>query len=246
MRILECFDADHPHLTATRISGATGLSSSTTHRLTTEMVSVGMLQRLPDGALTIGTRSWETSVRSNPLEHLRAIARPVMEDLHARFGHHLSLAVPDFDTFNVLYVERYDADYPIRILSRHASRLPVYANSSGLTMLAFADDATVTQALNRIPGDDATGREEDLVRMRADIAETRLRGYTHIVGGLVTENTAFAAPSFGPDGGVRCALSIVARTDRCDHDAVLDAVVSASRTLSDGLAADVNPPAPPA
>jgi DNA-binding IclR family transcriptional regulator len=49
MRILECFDADTPRLTASQIAESTGLSRSTTHRLVTEMTSVGMLQRLDDG-----------------------------------------------------------------------------------------------------------------------------------------------------------------------------------------------------
>jgi DNA-binding IclR family transcriptional regulator len=246
MRILECFDTDTPRLTASQIAEHTGLSRSTTHRLVTEMTSVGMLQRLDDGTLTVSARSWETSVRCSPLEDLRELAKPILEDLHRRFNHHICLAVPDFDTLSVLYLEHYDATYPLRILSRHASRLSIHNNSAGLTMLAFGGGKAVNRVLDGSLADRVTGEPMDPARLRADLLQIRQQGYGHIVGGMVTENTSFAVPCFNlTDGTVQCSLGLVARTDRCDHDEVLGALVSAGRTLSRALTDAATPDAPP-
>lgn len=236
MRILECFDVDSPRLTATQIATATGLSRSTAHRLVTEMTTVGMLQRLADGSVTISDHSWETSVRSSPLEQLREVARPVVDDLRSRFDHHIWLAVPDFESLSVLYLEHHDARYPLRIMSRHASRLSIHNNSAGLTLLAFADPKSVNRVLNGALPERVTGAPMDPVRLRADLREIRRRGYGHIVGGMVTENTSFAVPCFYlPRHSVQCALGVVARTDRCDHDEVLNELMSAGDALSTAL-----------
>lgn len=247
MRILECFDVDSPRLMPAQISEATGLSRSTAHRLVTEMTAVGMLQRLADGSLTVSDHSWETSVRSSPLEHLRDIARPVLEELHTRFEHHIWLAVPDFETLSVLYLEHYDARYPLRIMSRHASRLSIHNNAAGLTMLAFADRTTVNRVLNGSLPELVTGAPMNPARLRADLLEIRERGYGHIVGGMVTENTSFAVPCFpGAGDTVQCALGIVSRTDRCDHDVVLRTLVEAGHRLSAALSETPTPAVPPA
>ncbi|MEY8567122.1 IclR family transcriptional regulator [Corynebacteriaceae bacterium 7-707] len=229
MRILECFDVDRPRLTAAQIAAATGLSRSTTHRLVTEMTSVGMLHRHDDHTLSVSVRSWETSVRCNPVEKLRETARPVLEDLHARVGHHICLTVPDFDTLSVLYLERHDAPYPLRIISRHASRLPLHDNSTGLAMLAHADESTVRRVLD----EQASGR--DAGALLAHLADIRRRGYGHIVGGMVAENTSFAVPCLDRDGTVLCSVGVVARTGRCDHDSVLGALTTAGRRLAAAL-----------
>lgn len=247
MRILECFDADMPRLTASQIAEATGLSRSTTHRLVTEMTTVGMLHRYPDSTLSVSNHSWETSVRCSPLEQLRDLAKPVLEDLHARFDHHICLAVPDFDALSVLYLEHYDAGYPLRILSRHASRLSIHNNSAGLTMLAFGGEKAVNRVLNGSLPDRVTGEPMDPARIRADLLLIRQQGYGHIVGGMVTENTSFAVPCFNlTDRTVQCSLGLVARTDQCDHDAVLSALISAGRTLSEALTDAAAPDIPPA
>lgn len=246
MRILECFDADTPRLTASQVAEATGLSRSTTHRLVTEMASVGMLQRLDDGNLTVSVHSWETSVRCSPLEQLRDLAKPVLEDLHRRFDHHICLAVPDFDSLSVLYLEHYAATYPLRILSRHASRLSIHNNSAGLTMLAFGGEKAVNRVLNGSLPDRVTGEPMDPSRVRADLLQIRQQGYGHIVGGMVTENTSFAVPCFDlTDSSVQCSLGLVARTDQCDHDEVLATLISAGRTLSEALTDAATPDVPP-
>lgn len=244
MSILECFDADTPRLTASQIAESTGLSRSTTHRLVTEMTSVGMLHRHSNHSLSVSTRSWETSVRCNPVERLRGLARPVLEELHARFDHHICLTVPDFENLSVLYLERYDARYPLRIISRHASRLPIHDNSTGLAMLAFEDEETVRHVLDDSPPDRATGGTRDPARLRADLRDIRHRGYGHIVGGVVTENTSFAVPCLDRAGTVRCSLGLVGRTDRCEPTEVVPALLAAGRNLSCRLEAATSPELP--
>lgn len=236
MRILRCFDVDKPRLTAGQIAKAAELSRSTAHRLAAEMADVGMLRRNDDGTYSVSSQAWEMSVRANPVEQLRRLAHPVITDLHNTLGHHISLSVPDFDRGSVLYIDRYDPTPQITILTRHASRLSMHTNSSGLAMLAFADTDTINSVLDGPLVDPATGETTDPAQLRADLLQIRRSGYSHIVGGMVTENTAFAAPVFDADEKVRAALGVVARTDDCDHATVIDELLFSSEKLSDLLA----------
>ena len=59
MRVLRAFSEDDERLTAAELGVRTGLPRSTAHRLAAEMMALGMLDRLPDGAYTIGTGLWE-------------------------------------------------------------------------------------------------------------------------------------------------------------------------------------------
>lgn len=244
MRILQCFDVDKPRLTAGQISATADLSRSTAHRLAAEMAEVGMLRRNEDGTYSVSSHVWEMSVRANPVEQLRRLARPVMQDLHSSLGQHISLAVPDFERRSLLYIDRYDPTRQLTILTRHASRLDIHTNSSGLAMLAFADAETLGPILDSPLVDSHTGESTDPEQLRSDLIQVRRQGYSHIVGGMVTENTAFAAPILDADNTVRAALGVVARTDDCDHATVIDELLFHSEKLSDILARTLPEPQP--
>lgn len=243
MRILQCFDVDKPRLTAGQIASMADLSRSTGHRLASEMADVGMLRRNEDGTYSVSPYVWEMSVRANPLEQLRRLARPVMQDLHSSLGQHISLAVPDFGRRSLLYIDRYDPTRQLTILTKHATRLDFHTNSSGLAMLAFADAEFLASVLSDSLVD-STGEPTDPNQLREDLIQIRRQGYSHIVGGMVAENTAFAAPIFDGTETVRAALGVVARTDDCDHEMVIDELLLYSEKLSDILARSLRSTSP--
>lgn len=232
MRILKAFDADHPRLTSADIHRRSGLPQSTAHRLANEMCDVGMLQRLYDGAYIVSPHAWEMFVRSNPLERLRFRAQPVMASLHSTLGHYVSLTAPDFGNRSILYIERFESSEDAAILGKHASRLDMHTTSSGLVMLAFAGTKTINQVLSEPLHDSLTGLRMDPAEIRAMLPEIRRNGYTHIVGGLVAENTSFAVPVFDARGEAVAALGVVARTEDCNHGEILSALRAAGKNLS--------------
>lgn len=232
VRILKAFDVDHPRLSAAEICRRTGLPQSTAHRLANEMCDVGLLQRLQEGDFIVSPTAWEMFVRSNPLERLRFRAQPVMESVHNTLRHYVSLTTPDFEQRSILYIERFNSRSDASILGRHASRLDLHTTSSGLVMLAFARDSIVDQVLSVPLKDSITGVITDPGEIRAMLPGIRKKGYTHIVGGLVAENTSMAVPIFDARGIVIAALGVVAKTAECDHESVISTLRVAGRNLS--------------
>jgi DNA-binding IclR family transcriptional regulator len=58
-RILRAFTADDDTLTAKQLAQRAGLPRSTAHRMAVDLVALKLLDRMPDGAFTIGTGLWE-------------------------------------------------------------------------------------------------------------------------------------------------------------------------------------------
>ncbi|ANE04826.1 IclR family transcriptional regulator [Corynebacterium crudilactis] len=239
MRVLQCFDAENVRLGASNIARRAGLPTSTAHRLVAELVSVKLLERFADGKYGIGTHAWETFVRANPLERLRLQAQSILSDVHDELGEYVSLAVPDFVDRTILYVERFDSpDNRIQILGRHAGRLDLHTTSSGLVMLAFAAPQTIKEVTNRPFVDSYTGEITDGSSIAALLPEIRSTGYIAFMGGLVTENTAIAAPVVDHRGVVRASVGVVARTSDIDVNFVVDIVLEACQKLSARLQND--------
>ncbi|MEU2927208.1 hypothetical protein ABZ636_19475 [Streptomyces sp. NPDC007251] len=99
-----------------------------------ELVAHGFLGRDDDRRVRIGVRLWELAVRASPALSLRDAAMPFMEGVHDVVGHHVQLGVLDGD--DVLFLERLSAPNAVINYPRIAGRLPLYAPSCGLVLLA--------------------------------------------------------------------------------------------------------------
>ena len=93
MRMLRAFSEGDERLTAAELAVRTGLPRSTAHRLAGEMMALGMLDRLPDGAYTIGTGLWEVGELAPVSVRLRERALPHMLRLYEASGENVHLAV---------------------------------------------------------------------------------------------------------------------------------------------------------
>src|SRR6478609_3833554 len=79
--VLESFSDEHPEQTLGMIQRATGLPSATTHRLVSELVDRGALQRRGRGKYCIGMRLWQLGSLAPDARNLRDVALPFLQDL---------------------------------------------------------------------------------------------------------------------------------------------------------------------
>src|SRR4051812_35107306 len=121
-RILSAFTEAEPQLDLARLASITGLPRSTTHRLATELVELGHLERL-DGGYAIGTRLWELGELAPVSSRLREIALPHLLTLFAATGENVHLAV--LADVEALYVARLTGSASIPTVSRMGGRLPL-------------------------------------------------------------------------------------------------------------------------
>ena len=135
MRILEAFSQDEPALTVSEIARRSGLHVATASRLVNQLIELGLLNRDDQRRIRIGVRLWELVTRASPQLSLRDVAMPFMEGIHDLVHHHVQLGVQD--GYEVLFLERLSAPGAVINYSRIAGRLPLYASSSGLVLLAY-------------------------------------------------------------------------------------------------------------
>lgn len=241
VKIMDAFSKGQPRMSLRELVRATGLSSSTVHRLATDLVGSGLLDRGEDGDYVVGAKMWELASRSNPLEEFRRRGLPFLEGVHAAVRENVSLSVPDVETGSVLYLERLDKHGSVLNLAEVAGRLDIHTTSSGLAMLAhmprFVQDRFLAGRLEKVT--EAT--ETDPTKIRSHLALIRERGYARLAGVLVPENTAYAVPVFGAGNSVIGAISVVVPTQKENPHVILPVLVAAGRGLSRTMGAERRP-----
>lgn len=206
VRILETFDAERSVQTASQIARRAGLPVSTAHRLVSELVTTGLLDRDADGRLHLGMHLWEVAQRGSRALRLRQAALPFMERVQARVREHTQLAV--LEQGEALFLERLSDPDAVSNITRIAGRLPLHASSSGLVLLAFADEALRERVLAAPLAAVSDETVTDPGRLRALLERIRREGIVVAPGFVEPVATGIAVP-IRQRGHVVAALSAI-------------------------------------
>ena len=234
VRVLESFDIKQSTLTVSEISRRADLPMSTAHRMVSELVEVGLLDRAEDKRLVMGRRAWEIFALTNPVEELRFRARPVLEGIHSAVQQFTSLAVPQFDDDEVLFIERYTRFGDAEIRATQGGRMDLFDNSNGIIFLAHAPFDVLERVFSKPMVSKTDGATYDLDVVQDQVEFARRNGYAKITNGMVRENVAYAVPLMGPDGHLVAALSVVGKAAECDDDVILTVLAASGNQLSHG------------
>lgn len=226
--VLEAFPRDRPTLTVGQLARRAGLPSATAYRIVAELVDLGLLERV-EGEVCVGVRLWEIASRAPRALGLREAAMPFLEDLQAVTRQHVQIGV--LEGMEVLFIERLSARQSVVNFTVIGGRLPLYASSSGLVLLAHAGTELLEQVLARprTPFTDATPVEER--RLRQVLAGVRKREYAACPGFLHPDAMGIAVPVRDSAGAVVAAMGVVVPV----HGASVSAHVMGLRTASAGI-----------
>lgn len=212
VRVLETFDADRTVQSVAEISRRARLPSSTAHRMVTDLVDTGVLERDQAGRVRLGLRLWELAQRGSRALRLRQTALPHMERVQARVREHTQLAVLERE--EALFLERLSSPRAVSNVTRIAGRLPLHASSSGLVLLAHADEAlrerVLAGPLAPVGPDTITDPDE----LRAWLHDIRTSGVAIAPGSIEGVSNGIAVPvRDGRTGPVIAALSVIVPRD---------------------------------
>jgi IclR family KDG regulon transcriptional repressor len=239
LRVLRCFSVDTPELGVSEIARTLGIHKSTVHRLLATLEHEGFLRQVEGGRymlaiavleLAAGVIAWE-SIRETVLGSLRELAERTGETAH--------LAV--LDAGEVLYVEKVEGKWSLRMPSSVGKRLPLNCTALGKVFLAglYRDES------HRI----IHGRKwraltpntlTDPQLIEAEVDSIRAQGYA-IDREEVEEGLACIAAPITDDRGITsAALSISAPSSRvlARLEESIRAVQETSAGLSRLLGAD--------
>ncbi|YCK79853.1 IclR family transcriptional regulator (plasmid) [Arthrobacter sp. D3-18] len=232
VRVLEAFDPSSSELTLTQIVARTGMPASTVHGIIAELVGLGLLERRGREVI-LGVRLWELAVRAPGVFGLREIALPHLEQVRDRLRQHAQLAI--LQDREVLYLERLSAPESAINFATVGGRIPWYATSSGLVLVADLEAEEQNRILAlprpRFSLEPLTSN----ATLRAGLAKTRREGHAITRGYIHPDSTAVAAPIRGPYSRVVASLSVVVPSKGFQLEAVLKILLPVANTIGSEL-----------
>jgi len=214
--ILDAVTQAQGPISVAELAKQTAIPKPTAHRLIRHLIAEGLLRSDPvNGGLVPGQRIWTMfsnlqagSWQSGPLHAL-------MEQLVSEIGETCNLGVFDHDT--VLYIERVECDWPIRIQLGAGSRVPLHASAIGKMLLAHLPAAARRKFLNTVPRPSLTANTiTDPRQLESEFSRIRRLGYalnnSENMDGLI----GLAVPVRSSKGRVVAGLSVHAPSTRLD------------------------------
>jgi len=224
--VLDIFSRGAVKLTLSEIAAQIGLSPSTASRLLNTLLSRGYLARDPDTKkYGIGSQALRLNASSFRSFDLRPLAMPLMRRLAEQYNESVTLYVA-LDGQRVC-IERVETTHALRQVVDVGDRLPLARGAGGKVLLAWMSEE---ERKTVISSGEAVSDFE--------LAQIRKKGYAVSIGERDRGVGAVAAPVFGSDGCIRCALSLsapIVRLNREGFEKIAPDIVGAALQISVGL-----------
>jgi DNA-binding IclR family transcriptional regulator len=216
--VLDAFSTANPERTVSDVAAATGLPTSTAHRLLATLTTIGVLERPARGRYRLGIRLHELGQTAVFGIELRERALPFLEALRADVGHTIQLSIAS--GADVVYIHRLEDPTTFTRFVRSGQRVPIYASSSGKVLAAFGDTRTVMIAVQRVGFERRAPRTiTSMRRFREEVAAVRSRGYAESVEETWPNMASVAVPVVDATGVAVAAISVAGSIDRFASEA---------------------------
>ncbi len=221
LRLLHLF-AETDRIRVSDAASLLGVAPSTAHRLLAMLQYHGFAARdrrtrdyLPGPSLT------RIGLAASKQLGLRALARPIMQQLASEVGETVGLGT--LQGTDVLYVDGVDGGQVLRIAARTGALIPAHCIAMGKALLATRP---ADQLLALDPSDTLTALTERSITKRiellAQLGAIRRRGYAESVGESEDGVASIAAPVFDAAGAPCAAIGISAPATRATPAHVAD------------------------
>ncbi|WP_312178772.1 IclR family transcriptional regulator C-terminal domain-containing protein [Arthrobacter sp.] len=228
VRVLEAFDSSRSELTLTQVAARTSMAPSTVHGIVAELLGLGLLERR-GRELILGVKLWELAVRAPGVFGLRETALPYLEKLRDKLLQHAQLGI--LQGAEVLYLERLSSPESAVNFTTVGGRMPWYATSSGLVLVAGQSPEEEDRILGLPRPRYAAEPAQSAATLRARLAKVRVEGHAVTNGFIHPDSTAIAVPVRGPYGRTVAALAVVVPADGFHLEPVMAVLAPAARTV---------------
>lgn len=150
LRILETVASSSTPMTATEINQILKLPKPTIHRLCTMLENEGYLQPRLDGRGYLAGRrlsNMALGIFSNN-DHWRAERHAILKRLSEDLGETCNISIPDGS--QMIYFDRVETHWPLRIQLQKNDRVPIYCTASGKLFLNNLPSTKRIRLLSRL------------------------------------------------------------------------------------------------
>lgn len=191
-----------------------GLPKPTVHRLFQTAEAEGFLQRDLDGrSYGPGPRLRMIAANTISSEHMRTARLAILKSVAEVLGETCNLATPDRE--GMTYLDRVETKWPLRIQLPVGSQVPFHCTASGKMYLSTLRPSTLNGYLSSATLTAQTQHTKTSAdSLRAELAETRKRGYSCDNEEFMSNMIAIAVPILDQHGRMLATLSAHAPTQR--------------------------------
>jgi IclR family transcriptional regulator, carbohydrate utilization repressor len=232
--LLEILSREAEPMALKDISRASGLHSSTTHRILNDLTLGRFVERPQPGTYRLGMRLLELGNLVKARLDVREAALGPMRELHRLTHQPVNLSVRQGD--EIVYIERaYSERGGMQVVRAIGTRAPLHLTSVGKLFLA-ADDTARVRAYAARTGLAGHTRNSltDLARLERELSSVRAQGYSRDDEELELGVRCMAAGIRDDQGKLVAGLSVSAPADRLE-EAWLDRVRATAATISTAL-----------
>lgn len=211
-QILDAVVESPEDATLTSIAQRLGQPRSSTHRLLSELVQLGLLFRVGTTTYVAGPRLTRWGDAASGRSEIVRIAKPVMSRLRDAVGESVHLYVRQRD--RRVCVLALEGSFELRHFTEVGKPLPLSVGASGKVLLAFAEPAIQAQELRRVAKEPLTERAPSVDALTAQLEEIRGSEWSMSFGEREEGLAAAAVPIRNASGAAEAALSISGPTAR--------------------------------
>lgn len=237
--ILSCFRQKPTGLRLGEIAELTRINKSSAHRLLSQMLEGGLIERTDDGRYVVGHTLFQIGLLAPKPQELRSLAHPVLNDLARDTGETCSLSI--LDGADIILIDVVESFHEFRMVAKIGSAKPFHLTSLGKSTAAFLPGPKLALLFRSVhlPLEAPTPNSiSDLARLREELKLIRCRGYALSDQEYLVGVRAVAAPVFSRHGEVSAALGISGPSSRLSTERIIamaPSVVSAADRVTERL-----------
>jgi DNA-binding IclR family transcriptional regulator len=224
----------------TELSGAIGLSNSTTFRILATLAHSNYVERdSRSGGYRLGLACLELGQAYRAGSDIRQVALPELERLRDDTKETVHLAM--LDRMEVVYLEKLNGLHAVQVMSsRVGGRLPAYCTGLGKVLLAYADPEAVRAHFEAAGLRAYTQTTIATASALMDhLQEVRCQGYALDEGEHEADVRCVAAPVFDSSSQSVAAISVAGPAGRMEpvkaNTALIERTLCAARAISSRL-----------
>ncbi len=206
-------------VTPTEVNAELGLPKPTIHRLFNTLEEEGFLQRDLDGrTYSPGHRLRIMSGGVLSSLRIRTARQAILKQLSNEIGETCNIALPDRDA--MIYLERIETEWPLRIQLPIGTRVPFYCTASGKMYLSTLAENHLDAYLSATDLQSHTKNTLTTQKaLHAELRTIRKQGYSLDREEFMQDMIALAVPIWEHNQRLVATLSFHAPTQRfdCDH-----------------------------
>jgi DNA-binding IclR family transcriptional regulator len=232
LKILGCFNLDHQELGITEIANQLGFNKSTVYRLLGTLESEGFVRKVNDNRYMLSWKMFELGMVVSAFGGDHQIILETLQSIVNQTGETAHLAV--LDNGEVLYIEKIESPYTLRMPSSIGRRVPTHCTALGKVLLANLDDS---ECLSLIYGKTLKAFTKHTItnpdQLRQELQKIRTDGYAIDSEELELGLICIAAPIIDDKGKICGAVSIAGPSSRIEQN--LESNIAALRKEAKNL-----------